>query len=160
MENHGTVYATRFKRMRESVEAMKEIWTKTKPELSRRVRQFRSDDGLAETGQKPRIRRSMSEALSLKVPDAPFAMVTANTTARGDLLAQLPEFHTMARDAGRDPASIEVTSFGLSEDLGSRLQATEGCRRDPRRAHVPAQKSDQVLPIIDRWTMLMQQVNG
>src|SRR5215471_11844042 len=27
MENHGTVYATRFKRMRESVEAMKEIWT-------------------------------------------------------------------------------------------------------------------------------------
>jgi probable F420-dependent oxidoreductase len=32
MENHGTVYATRFKRMRESVEAMKEIWTKSKPE--------------------------------------------------------------------------------------------------------------------------------
>src|ERR1700749_3781948 len=32
MENHGTVYATRFKRMRESVEAMKEIWTKTNPE--------------------------------------------------------------------------------------------------------------------------------
>src|SRR5215472_17428564 len=27
MENHGTVYATRFKRMRESIEAMKEIWT-------------------------------------------------------------------------------------------------------------------------------------
>src|SRR6201985_1376100 len=30
MENHGTDYATRFKRMRESVEAMKEIWTKPK----------------------------------------------------------------------------------------------------------------------------------
>jgi probable F420-dependent oxidoreductase len=28
MENHGTVYASRFKRMRESIEAMKEIWTK------------------------------------------------------------------------------------------------------------------------------------
>jgi probable F420-dependent oxidoreductase len=28
MEDHGTVYATRFKRMRESIEAMKEIWTK------------------------------------------------------------------------------------------------------------------------------------
>src|SRR6266566_7685098 len=27
MEDHGTVYATRFKRMRESIEAMKEIWT-------------------------------------------------------------------------------------------------------------------------------------
>src|SRR5438270_5502931 len=32
MENHGTVYATRFKRMRESVEAMKKIWTESKPE--------------------------------------------------------------------------------------------------------------------------------
>src|SRR5436305_11659010 len=28
MEDHGTVYASRFKRMRESIEAMKEIWTK------------------------------------------------------------------------------------------------------------------------------------
>ena len=28
MENHGTVYASRFKRMRESIEAMKEIWAK------------------------------------------------------------------------------------------------------------------------------------
>jgi alkanesulfonate monooxygenase SsuD/methylene tetrahydromethanopterin reductase-like flavin-dependent oxidoreductase (luciferase family) len=32
MENHGTVYATRFKRMRETIEAMKEIWTKETPE--------------------------------------------------------------------------------------------------------------------------------
>jgi alkanesulfonate monooxygenase SsuD/methylene tetrahydromethanopterin reductase-like flavin-dependent oxidoreductase (luciferase family) len=31
-ENHGTVYATRFKRVRESIEAMKEIWTKSKAE--------------------------------------------------------------------------------------------------------------------------------
>ena len=28
MEDHGTVYATRFKRVREAIEAMKEIWTK------------------------------------------------------------------------------------------------------------------------------------
>ena len=32
MEDHGTVFATRFKRMREQVEAMREIWTKSKPE--------------------------------------------------------------------------------------------------------------------------------
>jgi alkanesulfonate monooxygenase SsuD/methylene tetrahydromethanopterin reductase-like flavin-dependent oxidoreductase (luciferase family) len=28
MENHGTVFATRFKKMGEQVRAMKEIWTK------------------------------------------------------------------------------------------------------------------------------------
>ena len=32
MEDHGTVYASRFKKMREQVEAMREIWTKSKPE--------------------------------------------------------------------------------------------------------------------------------
>ena len=32
MEDHGTVYATRFKKMREQVEAMKAIWTQEKPE--------------------------------------------------------------------------------------------------------------------------------
>src|SRR5579872_3875189 len=32
MEDHGTVYATRFKKMREQIEAMKKIWADTKPE--------------------------------------------------------------------------------------------------------------------------------
>src|ERR1700734_1442743 len=32
MENHGTVYGSRFKRVRESIEAMKEIWTKREAE--------------------------------------------------------------------------------------------------------------------------------
>src|SRR6516162_5030311 len=49
MEDHGTVYATRFKRVRESIEAMKEIWTKESG-ISRRIRQIRSDDRPAETG--------------------------------------------------------------------------------------------------------------
>src|ERR1700731_3163839 len=32
IENHGTVFATRFKKMREQIEAMKAIWTLSKPE--------------------------------------------------------------------------------------------------------------------------------
>src|SRR5271165_7203950 len=32
IENHGADFATRFKLMREQIEAMKEIWTKDKPE--------------------------------------------------------------------------------------------------------------------------------
>jgi alkanesulfonate monooxygenase SsuD/methylene tetrahydromethanopterin reductase-like flavin-dependent oxidoreductase (luciferase family) len=48
MENHGTVYATRFKRVHESIEAMKEIWTEAEGRVPRRVCQFRSYDRLAE----------------------------------------------------------------------------------------------------------------
>ena len=34
-----------------------------------------------------------------------------------DPLEALEQFRQMARDAGRDPAAIEVTSFGLAEDV-------------------------------------------
>src|SRR6516162_9361059 len=32
IEDHGTVFKTRFKKMREQIEPMKEIWTKSEPE--------------------------------------------------------------------------------------------------------------------------------
>src|ERR1700681_33347 len=32
IESHGTTFTTRFKKMREQVEAMKEIWTRSEPE--------------------------------------------------------------------------------------------------------------------------------
>src|SRR5438309_4943287 len=34
----------------------------------------------------------------------------------GDIREVLPKFREMARDAGSDPASIEITSFALGED--------------------------------------------
>src|SRR6059058_6551511 len=40
MEDHGTVYPTRFKRMREQVEAMKAIWTENKPEYHGEIVDF------------------------------------------------------------------------------------------------------------------------
>src|SRR5580704_10671369 len=40
MENHGTVFATRFLRVRESIEAMKEIWTKPEAEYHGEIVSF------------------------------------------------------------------------------------------------------------------------
>src|ERR1700739_1176988 len=40
MEDHGTVFTTRFKRMREQIEAMKEIWTKERPEYHGKIIDF------------------------------------------------------------------------------------------------------------------------
>jgi alkanesulfonate monooxygenase SsuD/methylene tetrahydromethanopterin reductase-like flavin-dependent oxidoreductase (luciferase family) len=80
-------------------------------------------------------------------------------TARGDLAVELPKFREMAKEAGRDPASIEVSSFGLADDLDrvKRLADMGVARVVPM---FPPEKADTVLPIIDRWTKIMQQVNG
>src|SRR6202163_4783004 len=40
MEDHGTVYATRFQKMREQIEAMKAIWTENKPEYHGEIVDF------------------------------------------------------------------------------------------------------------------------
>jgi hypothetical protein len=80
-------------------------------------------------------------------------------TARGDIAEVLPKFRDMAREAGRHPASIEITSFGLSEDLDrvKRLVKMGVARVVPM---FPPETADTVLPIIDRWTKIIRQING
>ena len=79
--------------------------------------------------------------------------------ARGDLVEALPKFREMVREAGRDLASIEITLFGLGEDLDrvKRFAEMGVARVVPM---FPPEKADTVLPIVDRWTKIMQQVNG
>jgi hypothetical protein len=77
----------------------------------------------------------------------------------GSRQVEIPEFQKMARDGGRDPASLQITSFGLAEDVDrlKRLKDLGVARVVPM---FPPEKSDKVMPIIERWTKLMQQVNG
>jgi probable F420-dependent oxidoreductase len=159
MENHGTVYATRFKRMRESIEAMKEIWTK--PEASYHGEFVNFDPMIANPKpvQKPFPPIHVGGAFPQGARRAIRYGDGWIPTARGDLLAFLPKFHEMAREAGRDPASIEISSFGLAEDLDrlKRLAEAGVARVVPM---FPPEKADKVLPLLDRWAEIMRAVNG
>ena len=77
----------------------------------------------------------------------------------GDIREVLPKFREMARETGRDPASIEITSFALGEDFDrvKRLNEMGVARVVPM---FPPEKADTVLPIVDRWTNIMRQTNG
>ena len=118
MEDHGTVFATRAKLVRERVEAMKAIWTKSKAEYHGEFVNFARDDGLAEAG---------AEAASAghrrrRLP--------AGGAARGPLRRRLdpagrprrhprprmPKFREMLKEAGRDDASCPITLFGCADD--------------------------------------------
>ena len=50
MEDHGTAFKTRFKLMRERIEAMKEIWAHVEAEICRRAGEVRRDDAVAQAG--------------------------------------------------------------------------------------------------------------
>jgi probable F420-dependent oxidoreductase len=79
MENHGTVFKTRFKRVRESVEAMKEIWSK--PQAAYHG-EFVFPSWHGPSRSRNRIRRSMSEGRFRKGPGAPYGMETAGSRQR------------------------------------------------------------------------------
>ena len=157
MEDHGTVYATRFKRVREAIEAMKEIWTKEKAEYHGEFVNFGPMIARPKPAQKPHPPIHVGGAFPHGARRA--IRYGDGWIPGGDIREVLPKFRDMARAGGRDPASIEITSFALGEDLDrvKRLSEMGVTRVVPM---FPPEKADKVLPIVDRWKKIMQQVNG
>ena len=157
MKDHGTVYATRFKRMRESIEAMKEVWTKAEAEYHGEFGNFDPMIARPKPVQKPHPPIHVGGAF----PHGAWRAIRYGDgwIPGGDIREVLPKFVEMAREAGRDPASIEITSFALGEDLDrvKRLAEMGVARVVPM---FPPEKAGTVLPIVDRWTKIMRQVNG
>jgi probable F420-dependent oxidoreductase len=124
MENHGTVYASRFKRMRESIEAMKEIWTKSEAECHGEFVHFDPMIARPKPVRKPHppiyvggvFPRGARRAIRYGDGWIP-------TAGRGDIAEVLPKFREMVRESGRDPASIEISLFGLC-NLADRLHGS------------------------------------
>lgn len=158
MENHGTVYATRFKRMRETIEAMKEIWTKPESEYHGEFIDF--DPMIARP--KPVHQPYPPIHVGGAFPHGARRAIRYGDgwipTARGEIIDVLPKFHEMMREAGRNPAEIEVSLFGLGEDLDrvKRLADAGVTRVVPM---FPPESADKVLPMVDRWTEIMRKVN-
>jgi probable F420-dependent oxidoreductase len=157
MEDHGTVYATRFKRVRESIEAMKEIWTKEKAEYHGEFVNFDPMIARPKPVRKPHPPIHVGGAFPHGARRA--IRYGDGWIPGGDIREVLPKFREMAREAGRDPAGIEITSFATGEDLDrvKRLNEMGVARVVPM---FPPEKADKVLPIVDRWAKIMKEVNG
>jgi len=159
MENHGTIYTSRFKRMRESIEAMKEIWTKEHAEYHGQFVNFDPMVARPKPVTKPHPPIHVGGAFPQGARRAIRYGDGWIPVARTDLSEIVPKFRQMALDAGRDPESIEITLFGLAANADQLKRFAEiGVSRVVPM--FPPQKAETVLPIIDRWTKLMQQVNG
>jgi probable F420-dependent oxidoreductase len=163
MEDHGTVFTTRFKRMREQIEAMTEIWTNEKAEYHGDVVDFPPMMTWPKPVQKPRPPVLVGGAFpwaarrAIRYGDGWFPI--AGGARYGDPLDYLPRFHRMAEEAGRDPRSLPVTLGGAREDpdLLKRYRDLGVVRVN---FPVPPAKADEVLPILDRLAKLKRQVQA
>jgi probable F420-dependent oxidoreductase len=163
MENHGTAFTTRHKLAREKVEAMKEIWTKTKAEYHGEFVNFDPMMTWPKPVQKPHPPVIVGGAFpysarrAIRYGDG--WIPQASRGAYSEIADMIPEFRKMATEAGRDPKSIEITVWFPKKDAGLMKRYQDlGVSRVVFNAE--SEKADTVLPVIDGWAALMRQVNA
>jgi probable F420-dependent oxidoreductase len=161
MEDHGTDFKTRFRKMGEQVAAMKAIWTQTKPSYEGQFVKFPPMMAWPKPVQKPHPPVIVGGAF-------PFAAKRAIAygdgwiphKARpqyGDVADFLPEFRKMAQEAGRDPASIPITIWGATEDADL-LRRYQDLGVSRVVVSLPSKPTDVLLPRLDRWAALIAAV--
>jgi len=118
MSNHGTDPSTRFRRMRESVEAMKAIWTQDEAEYHGRIIDFDPIWSWPKPVQKPHP-PVLVGGLGDKVYDRVVAYgdewIPNRVVSPEDLGERIVELQRRAEAAGRD--RIPVTVFGAKPEL-------------------------------------------
>ena len=69
----------------------------------------------------------------------------------------MPRFRQMAAEAGRDPLPVTLGSSPEDLDALKRFRDLGVARINVR---LSAENADAILPVLDRWARLIQQLNG
>jgi probable F420-dependent oxidoreductase len=160
IEAHGTVFATRMQKMREQMEAMKEIWTKSKPEYNGDIVKVPQMMTWPKPVQKPYPPIILGGAFpygarrAIRYGDGWYPNATA-----GDPEVYIPAYRKMAQEKGRDPKTLSLRLGGAPEDA-DKLKKFRDLGVDAVNVTLMSDKRDEILPILDRWEKLNRQVNA
>ena len=161
MEDHGTLYETRTLKMREQIEAMKEIWTKDQAEYHGRIVDFPPMMTWHKPVQKPHPPVIVGGAFRLAARRAirygDGILPAAPSAGSGSPEEFMPVWRRMAAEAGRDPQSLSVTLGGAPEDLAV-LRRNRDLGVTRMNVRLPPENKDVVLSMLDRWAKLIPQV--
>jgi probable F420-dependent oxidoreductase len=151
MNNHGTAFAGRFELLRERVEAMVAIWTHDQAEYHGKHVDFDPIFMWPKPVQKPHPPIHVGGAF-------PGGARRAVRYGNGwipiagrvdDVAAHVTEFRKMATAAGRDPASLEVSAFGVA-GKEEEVKRYRDAGFDRAVFGLPPAPRDALLPILDR----------
>jgi probable F420-dependent oxidoreductase len=156
MANHGTAFATRFKVMRERVEAMKQIWTQPKAEFAGEFVKFDEMMQWPKPVQKPHppiivgggFPHAAKRAIAYGDGWIPIG-------ARLNIFEVLPQFRKMTKDADRDPTSLSFDIFGAVADVDM-LKRYRDAGVDRIVLGLPSKSRDVVLPLLDQSAGLVK----
>jgi probable F420-dependent oxidoreductase len=155
MRDHGTDSKTRISLMRERVLAMKEIWSHSKAEYHGRFVNFDPIMTWPKPVQKPHPPIHVGGGFPAGAKRAiEYGDGWLPIHGRDEIYARLPEFRRMAKDAGRDPTTLEVTVFGARADRDELAKARDSGVTRAILGLAP-EPADKVLPLLDRHAALL-----
>jgi len=163
MADHGTAFKTRFKRMQERIEAMREIWTQSKAEYHGDFVDFDPMMTWPKPVQKPHppvlVGGAFPYGARRAIAFGDGWLPHVSRTHYGDVTEFLPRFRQMLAEADRDPDSFPVTAWGAQEDADM-LKRFRDLGIVRTNVSLPSEKEDTILPVLDRWAALIREVNG
>ena len=157
MENHGTEFKTRFRKMREQVLAMKEIWTKDEPKFHGDFVNFDPIWSWPKPVQKPGppvLLGGESGHTLQRVVDYCEGWFPRGRAA-DKILPGMKDLEARATKAGRDMKTISVNVFGAAPDeavLDTYRKA--GVTRVMLR--LPSEPREAILPLLDKHAKLIR----
>jgi probable F420-dependent oxidoreductase len=159
MADHGTAFETRFALMRERIEAMKLIWSESKPEYHGKYVDFEPMMTWPKPVQQPHPPIHVGGMWPYGARRAVrYGNGWMPIPGRGpDIVEVLPEYRELAEQAGRDPATLETSIFGIGPDEAEvKRYAAAGI--DRVIFGLPPAEPDRVLPLLDRYAALARAV--
>ncbi len=156
MENHGTDASRRFGRMRESIEAMKAIWTEDEAEYHGEQVDFDPIWSWPKPVQKPHppvILGGNSEGALKRVVRYGDGWMPNPATRLSELAGFVEQLQELAADAGRE--RIPVTFYGLKPDAES-LERYAEAGVDRGIFYLPPASRDELEPVLDHYSSLAE----
>jgi probable F420-dependent oxidoreductase len=160
IENHATVFATRMQKMREQIEAMKQIWTQSKPEYHGDIVDFPAMMTWPKPVQKPHPPVILGGAFPWAARRAVrYGDGWYPNASSGNPEEYVPAFRKMAQEAGRDPKSLSLRLGGAPDDA-DKLKRFRDMAIDAVNVTLMSETKDKLLPVLDHWAGHIRQLRG
>ncbi|MGI9325072.1 MAG: LLM class F420-dependent oxidoreductase [Pseudomonadales bacterium] len=150
MENHGTQFDTRFRRLEEQMQALTEIWTQEEATFHGEFENFDRVWSWPKPLQSPRpplILGGETDHTLRRVAKYADGWLPRISSAK-KLQDSIVKLHGFAKDAGRDPVRLSVSAFAPPLSMVESLRDTPV---DRAVLWVPPDSAQKSLELLDRY---------
>jgi len=158
MRDHGTEPTTRWRLLRERIEAMQALWTQEEAEYHGELVDFGPTWQWPKPVQQPHPPILVGgDGVNTLQRVVRYGDEWMPIFGRSDALSRIPELQELAAEAGRDP--IPVTSFGAPANAEAIDELAEaGVHR--AILPVPPAGEEQVIAVLDRYASFIEEYDG